>query len=125
MFILPINKDNPVRKIPWVVLALIGANTIILAFTYNPPTSLYSHYGFVPAHPHVRAMLTSMFLHAGFWHPAGNMFFLWMFGNQVENTFGHWLLRGVRHRRGRPALSVEHGIGDTVCWRFRSNFRNR
>lgn len=32
-----------------------------------------------------------MFLHAGFWHYAGNMFFLWMFGNRVENMFGRWL----------------------------------
>lgn len=32
-----------------------------------------------------------MFLHAGFWHFAGNMFFLWMFGSRVENMFGRWL----------------------------------
>ena len=91
MFILPINKDNPVRTMPWVVLALIAANTIILAFTYNPSPSFYLHYGFMPAQPHLRTMLTSMFLHAGILHLAGNMFFLWMFGNQVETAFGHWL----------------------------------
>lgn len=48
-------------------------------------------YGFTPAHPQVSTAFTSMFLHAGFWHVFGNMWFLWMFGNKVENTLGPWI----------------------------------
>lgn len=110
MFILPINKDNPVRKIPWVVLALIAANTTILALTYGlyTPRTLFLQYGFVPAHPHLRTMLTSMFLHSGFWHLAGNMFFLWMFGNQVENMFGRWLFSLTYIACGLGAAGVHY-----------------
>lgn len=86
-------KDNPVRRIPWVVLGLIAVNTVLLVATYSVGDTheLFLKYGFTPAHPELRTVLTSMFLHAGFWHLAGNMFFLWMFGNQVENALGHWL----------------------------------
>lgn len=93
MFIVPYNKDNPVRTVPWVVIGLIVINAIILIVTYCFYTAetIFHQYGFTPANPHLATMLSGMFLHAGFWHLAGNMFFLWMFGNQVENMFGRWL----------------------------------
>jgi membrane associated rhomboid family serine protease len=97
LFIVPFVKDNPVRRIPWVVLGLIVVNTALLIATWSAGNTqaLFMKYGFTPAHPELRAVMTSMFLHAGFWHLAGNMFFLWMFGNQVENAFGHWFFAAV------------------------------
>ena len=97
MFILPINKDNPVKNIPWVVLALIVANSLALAVTYfaTAPDVTIRHYGFVPADHRASTFFSSMFLHAGFFHLAGNMWFLWMFGNRVENMFGRWLFLPV------------------------------
>ena len=89
MFVVPINKDNPVRKKPWVVFALIFINGVVLVLEYlDTPTVWFAAHGFVPAHPSISTAFTSMFLHAGFWHYAGNMFFLWMFGNRVENVLG-------------------------------------
>ena len=50
-------------------------------------------YGFRPAAPVPSALLTSMFLHAGFAHLAGNMLFLWIYGDNVEHRLGHgWFL---------------------------------
>ncbi len=57
----------------------------------GPSQALFMKYGFTPAHPEVSAALTSMFLHAGFWHLFGNMWFLWMFGNQVEQILDRWV----------------------------------
>lgn len=97
MFILPINKDNKVRRIPWVLVAIIIANTLALLATYllYSPEAMFQRYGFTPAQHSWITLLTSMFLHSGFWHIAGNMWFLWMFGNRVENTFGKWLFLPV------------------------------
>lgn len=93
MFVLPYNKDNPVRKTPWVVFALIFINGVVLIGEYvgGPPQTWFASHGFIPEHASIAGAFTSMFLHAGFWHYLGNMFFLWMFGNRVENMFGRWL----------------------------------
>ncbi len=40
-------------------------------------------YGFTPAHPQLSTVVALMFLHVGFWHFFGNMWFLWMFGNRM------------------------------------------
>ena len=45
-------------------------------------------YGFRPADPSLLALLTAMFLHGGFLHLAGNMLFLWIFGDNVEHRLG-------------------------------------
>jgi membrane associated rhomboid family serine protease len=42
-----------------------------------------------PLLPASVTVLTSMFLHGGFWHLAGNMWFLWIFGNNIEDAMGH------------------------------------
>jgi membrane associated rhomboid family serine protease len=92
LFILPFSKNNEVRTIPWAVILLMVANTAIFLATLGiSPQVLFHEYGFTPAHPTIATLFSAMFLHAGFWHIAGNMWFLWMFGNRVENTVGHWL----------------------------------
>jgi membrane associated rhomboid family serine protease len=90
---VPFNRDNPVRKTPWVVFALIFINGMVLLGEYvgGPPQSWFATHGFVPERASVATAFTSMFLHGGFWHYVGNMFFLWMFGNRVENMLGRWL----------------------------------
>jgi membrane associated rhomboid family serine protease len=70
----------------WVCIL---ANSIILVFTYRAQNAIFLKYAFNPAHPHLATAFTSMFLHAGILHLVGNCFFLWMFGRQVENWFGH------------------------------------
>ena len=90
MFILPINRDNDVVEPPRVVIALMIANCFVLIATYafSSPTAVFKLYGFIPAQPHFSTIFTSMFIHVGFWHLAGNLWFLWMFGKEVEHSFG-------------------------------------
>ncbi len=94
MFIIPINRDNPLNHIPWVLSALMVVNTAVLAATYflAEPQQVFATHGFVPAQPHAWNLFASMFLHAGIWHLLGNMWFLWMFGNKVEHMFGPFFL---------------------------------
>ncbi len=78
------------------MFGLVVSNTLLLiatwiAFIYVPSTVLYGRFGFVPAHPHLATLFSSMFMHAGIFHLLGNMFFLFMFSVKVEDAFGHWL----------------------------------
>jgi len=93
VFIFPYNRDNSVKDTPWVVAGLIIINSalLVLIWVSGPAETLFMKHGFTPAHPQMLTAFTSMFLHAGFWHLFGNMWFLWMFGNQVENILGRWL----------------------------------
>jgi membrane associated rhomboid family serine protease len=104
MFI-PLKDDNPSRTFPFVNYALIAAN--VLAFFYEltlPPFALQPFLlanATVPARlvhtlsgngtlaSSVLPLFTSMFLHAGLAHLLGNMLFLWIFGDNVEDHFGH------------------------------------
>ena len=88
MFVLPFNRESFYKKPPFAVIGLTIINTALLAATYSSSQAIFLKYGFVPADPHWLTSFTSMFLHAGFWHLAGNMFFLWMFGGQLENRLG-------------------------------------
>lgn len=90
MFIFPYNRDNSATDTPWVVVSLIIVSSTLLVVKWldGPSELLYARYGFTPAHPRLYAAFTSMFLHAGFWHLFGNMWFLCMFGNQVEKILG-------------------------------------
>jgi membrane associated rhomboid family serine protease len=89
MFIFPINKEPEPRSVPWAVLTVVFLNGLVLAITYMAfsPEIVFRTFGFLPAQPYVSSLLTSMFLHVGLWHLLGNVWFLWMFGNQVENIF--------------------------------------
>jgi membrane associated rhomboid family serine protease len=97
MFVLPINEDGYVGRTPYVIAALVLINGLALAaiYTLSSSQAVFAHYGFTPAQPHTLTVLSSMFLHAGILHYAGNMFFLWMFGYRIENTFGIWLFTFV------------------------------
>jgi membrane associated rhomboid family serine protease len=104
MFI-PLKDVNPSRSTPVATLALIFANIAIFFYQLTiSPHALHLFvlsYSLVPArlpgllagHGEAGAallpLLTSMFLHSGFLHLAGNMLFLWIFGDNVEDHFGH------------------------------------
>jgi membrane associated rhomboid family serine protease len=96
---LPIRDHNPSEKTPWVTRALIAANVIAFLFysqAMADPAAfalLLERWALIPARiaageGHV-TFLTSMFMHAGLLHLGGNMLFLWIFGNNVEEAFGH------------------------------------
>lgn len=112
---LPLRDRLPVRRTPVVTYLLIAANVLVyvaerfLAATVVTPEVLVRDHGFVPARfmaspllelPNV---LSSMFMHdpSGLVHIAGNMLFLWIFGDNVEDALGRgrflafYLLSGV------------------------------
>jgi membrane associated rhomboid family serine protease len=103
--------DDYIGRRAYVLLGLVVVNALVLAATYIHPSmadAVFLRYGFVPTHPQISTLLSSMFLHAGFWHFAGNMFFLWMFGYRVENTFGRWLFALVYFLCGCGAAALHY-----------------
>ncbi len=104
---IPLRDENPSRNPPYVVWALIVANALVFLLELSlPPDSLQEFFvlfGIVPArftHPEwARALgipvddwwpfLTSLFIHGGWFHIIGNMWFLWIFGDNVEDRMGH------------------------------------
>src|SRR5262250_1272298 len=90
MFILPINRDLDTDSRPYALISILALNAVVLVAMYvsGNSTHIYRGYGFIPVHPHLLNLLTSMFLHAGFWHLAGNAWFLWVFGKEVESSVG-------------------------------------
>src|SRR5271165_4063751 len=90
---------------PVMTIALIAVNVLVFMFEYSlgPRTlnALIEYYGLVPDHFQFSRIFTAMFLHGGWMHVLGNMLFLWVFGNRVEDFLGHakyllfYLLCGV------------------------------
>lgn len=102
----PLKDDNPTNIVPVVTLTLIAVNVLVFFYqiSLDPRTSqLFAfQYGSVPAvvlgtaHlpagiaviPPMLSVLTCMFLHGGWMHLIGNMWFLWIFGNNIEEAMG-------------------------------------
>jgi len=101
---IPLRDNLPTRRAPIVTLLLIGINAYVFLRVFwlgsygGQRYMLY--YGLIPCSltgscqvtgrafsPEV-TLLTSMFVHAGFFHFAGNMLYLWIFGNNVEDSMG-------------------------------------
>lgn len=104
IFALPLYDDNPIRRAPvvtWVLIGLcIGAFLWELGQDYRQilygfgmiPAVLFGTAHLAPALevvPPWATVLTSMFLHGGWFHLIGNMIFLWIFGNNIEDALGH------------------------------------
>ena len=101
---IPLRDNIPSRRYPFVTVALISLN--VVAFLYeislSPEQKLRLFYacGMVPLrlfHPDVYpglpffiTLFTSLFLHGGWLHLLGNMLFLWIFGDNVEDRLGHF-----------------------------------
>ena len=102
---IPLKDLNPRRSFPYVTLLLIAVNVAVFAhqLTLSPVAgeTFVKTYGLVPAkvelalgghrYSFVQAFLpffTCMFLHGGFLHIIGNMWFLWIFGDNVEDQLG-------------------------------------
>ena len=131
MFI-PLKDNNPSRSYPVVNITLILANIVVFLYQLALPPHdqqlfvlsnatipahmtafLGSHVGFEPA---FLPLVTSMFLHTAPLHIAGNMLFLWIFGDNVEDFFGHvtylffYLVCGI----GAGLLHVLFNLDSTV-----------
>ena len=93
---IPIGDDNSARRItPIVTYFLIILNLIVFFLELNGGNAFIEKWAFVPrrflADPsgEFLTLFTSMFMHAGWLHLIGNMLYLWIFGDNVEDRFGH------------------------------------
>jgi membrane associated rhomboid family serine protease len=77
---------------PTMTLLIIAANVFCFLFEISQPIWLrdrfIEHYALVPDRLHLTAFITSMFLHGGWLHLIGNMWFLWVFGSHIEDAMG-------------------------------------
>ena len=103
---LPLKDDNPTSTFPLITLGLILANGLVFYHQMSLDTvesqnfifkwgaiPYQIHHGEVlrefPEIPLPLTIFSSMFLHGGFLHLFGNMLYLWIFGNNIEDTLGH------------------------------------
>ncbi|MBI5755957.1 MAG: rhomboid family intramembrane serine protease [Nitrospirae bacterium] len=100
---IPLRDDNPTNTFPYVTITLIVLNIVIFFYeiSMGPRFEFFlDMYGAKPLFvlnmtapagypPPYMTIFTSMFLHAGFFHVAGNMLYLWIFGNNIEDSMGH------------------------------------
>ncbi|HZM91682.1 MAG TPA: rhomboid family intramembrane serine protease [Blastocatellia bacterium] len=119
----PIGDDNSARRtFPIVTYALIALNFLFFFAELNGGEAFIQQWAFVPrrflANPGADfpTLFTSMFMHAGWLHLLGNMLYLWIFGDNVEDRFGHvkftifYLLCGIAATFAQLAFSSGSNI---------------
>ncbi|KXB02374.1 hypothetical protein AKJ44_00545 [candidate division MSBL1 archaeon SCGC-AAA261F17] len=90
----PIKDENPTETTPYLTIALIVVNLGIFLATFLSGSfdQIIGDYGMKPAEllagKNLHTLFTSMFLHGGFLHVIGNVWFLWIFGDNIEDYFG-------------------------------------
>ncbi|HUF37544.1 MAG TPA: rhomboid family intramembrane serine protease [Anaerolineales bacterium] len=97
---IPLRDENPSRSFPFVNYFLIAANVLVFVYQWTTmagdPNAIF-RFALVPAEVtsgfdlvDARSVLTSMFMHAGLAHIGGNMLYLWIFGDNIEDAMGHF-----------------------------------
>src|SRR5438552_719735 len=104
----------PSRTTPYITVTIIILNALAWLFEISLPpeqvTQFLYVYGVVPADFHASTLITSMFLHGSWMHVLGNMWYLWIFGDNVEDRLGHgrfivfYLLCGIVAALGQIAM---------------------
>ena len=108
---LPLRDNNPTNITSYVTFALIAANVLVFLIMLALPDELEGRAKFalgaipavifqikeivaedaiLPSSIDFLSVITSQFLHGGWWHLIYNMLFLWIFGNNIEDAMGHW-----------------------------------
>jgi membrane associated rhomboid family serine protease len=119
----PIGDDDSGRRtVPLVTYALIVLNVLFFFLEMNGVDAFIMKWAFVPsrflANPagDFSTLFTSMFMHAGWLHLGGNMLYLWIFGDNVEDRFGHgkfiifYLLCGLGATFAQLAFSLDSSV---------------
>src|SRR4029079_13723841 len=111
---IPLRDVIPSRTTPYITVTIIILNALAWFFELALPRDVLpvflQVYGVVPAHFHAPTLITSMFLHGSWSHVLGNMWYLWIFGDNVEDRVGHgrfivfYLLCGVAAALGQVAV---------------------
>jgi membrane associated rhomboid family serine protease len=117
---IPLRDSQPSYSKPYVTIAIIAVNAFVFLFQLTLDefslNSFLSSYGMIPGRLHALSLVTSMFLHGGWLHLIGNMWFLWIFGDNVEDILGHakyllfYLLCGVAAALVQVAFNMDSQI---------------
>ncbi len=100
---IPYKDDNPTYTFPYITIGIIVLNVIIFLLQVTAQSGMKEAtyaYGAIPhylltfeknqpIHP-VMTIFSSMFMHGGLFHIGGNMLYLWIFGNNIEDRIGHF-----------------------------------
>ncbi|OGO31556.1 MAG: rhomboid family intramembrane serine protease [Chloroflexi bacterium RBG_16_54_11] len=93
---LPIGDDDSARRsVPVITYFLIAINVLVFLAELNAGDAFVIQWAFVPSRflsnpgADFLTLFTSMFMHGGWLHLGGNMLYLWIFGDNVEDRFGH------------------------------------
>lgn len=120
---LPLRDDIPSSRRPVITYFLVGLNTLVFFYQLSLGSGLndfFVTYGAIPAKiltgTSLYTLFTSMFMHGGFLHILGNMLYLWIFGDNVEDTLGKfwfiimYLLSGLVGSFAHILVSPNSGI---------------
>lgn len=120
---IPIGDDNSARRIvPLVTYALLVLNVLFFLVEMNGGEAFINKWAFVPSRfmadpaADFLTLFTAMFMHAGWLHLGSNMLYLWIFGDNVEDRFGHvkfiifYLLAGLAATFAQLAFSLGSDI---------------
>jgi len=120
---IPIGDDDTSRRtVPLVTYALLALNVLFFYVEQSGGDAFIGKWAFVPrrflANPFgdFLTLFTSMFMHAGWVHLGGNMLYLWIFGDNVEDRFGHvmfiifYLLSGLAATFAQLAFSLGSNV---------------
>jgi membrane associated rhomboid family serine protease len=124
----PLYDENRRKSLPFVTWSLIIINALVFWWELNHGTmelqTIFYNYGEIPAlvmqGKQLHTIITSMFLHADLWHIVGNMVYLFVFGDNVEDRFGHtkflllYLAFGIVGGLTHSAVAVMFGGIDAI-----------
>ena len=112
---IPLRDVIPSRTTPYITVTIIVLNALAWFFELSLPRDVLPAflqlYGVVPADLRPATFVTSMFLHGGWSHVMGNMWYLWIFGDNVEDRLGHgrfiifYLLCGIAAATGQVLMN--------------------
>jgi membrane associated rhomboid family serine protease len=114
---IPLRDVIPSRTTPYITITIIVLNALAWFYEVGMPEPTLNQflfvYGVVPAAFSPATLITSMFLHGSWSHVIGNMWYLWIFGDNVEDRVGHgrfivfYLLCGIAAALGQIAMDPE------------------
>src|SRR6266850_6288871 len=112
---IPLRDVIPSRTTPYITVTIIVLNALAWLFELGLPREVLPAflqvYGVVPADFQPPTLVTSMFLHGSWSHGIGNMWYLWIFGDNVEDRVGHgrfiffYLMCGIAAALGQVAVN--------------------
>src|SRR5690242_18014786 len=89
----PLRDTQPSYSRPVVTVVIIVINLLVFLREFSLDdyslNAFIATWGLTPSHFHIQNVLTSMFVHGGWMHVLGNMWFLWIFGDNIEDILGH------------------------------------